>query len=424
MLINTQQLKIDNKRNISFISIYSFILFILLKPNFDSIADRVIDILIFLQILFFLFIMNIKKIPQKGFFWIKINLFFLLAMLFAFLNGILQNINYIFRDAFEFYRPIFNIILFIFGMYLPKTYKNVFLKIALFVIIVQLVFIILQLLNPFDFIHSIVNYIYDMHKVSTGLLRVTGTYANPNTLGIVMNILFFYIFLYFLNKKKFKINLLYSIFFIHLIIVFLSSSRTSLLIALMVYIYIFFSNKKILFNYRSFILGIIVFLIILLYNQEIVNIIVNFKYIYELFKLEDLSHIRSIQLRLDYYQMMFEMIKENPFFGVGAAKNILRVGDNDYLFTLAQYGIIGFVIKYGGYIYLYYKLKKLLNFTNREYIWLIEGTMISIIILFIAGLTIDSFYNYSFLTIILINAGFSLSLYTKMEINCKSKTYA
>jgi hypothetical protein len=113
---------------------------------------------------------------------------------------------------------------------------------------------------------------------------------------------------------------------------------------------------------------------------------------------------------------MFRLIQENFLLGIGANKELIRVGDNDYLFTLTQYGLIGFILKYGVYLFLYYKLHIL---TKRRYLfrylWLIQGTKLSILLLFIAAFTLESFYNYYILTIILINAGFCISLVNKYK---------
>lgn len=420
MLKNISQLKIDKTRFVSSSLVATILIIILLRPNFASSLDRGYDFFIFLIVTIF-FIFNKMKIIKSGFFWIKANLFIFLCMALSYANGVFDGYSYISRDFFEFYRPIFNILLFVFGTYLSIHYKNSFLKIIIFVIVIQLIFIVFQMLNPFNFIDSIVGLIYNMEKVSSHLLRFTGTYANPNTLALVVNVLFFYVFYYFYYKNN-KISMLSLIFITHMIIVFLTSSRTALIICIFLYGIIFFSNKKTYFNIYTYILGITFTLVIFIFLNDILFYLANFKYIYELITTSNILEIRSIQLRLEHYESMFALIKENSLLGIGANKDLLRVGDNDYLFTLTQYGIIGFFLKYGLYIYLYFRLNKLskLNYLSEEF-WIIQGTKISIVLVFFAGITLESFYNYSILSIILINAGFCISLISKYNIKEKEK---
>jgi hypothetical protein len=140
----------------------------------------------------------------------------------------------------------------------------------------------------------------------------------------------------------------------------------------------------------------------------------------------NILEIRAIQLRLDHFEKMFNIINEYPLLSIGAKKSLIDVGDNDYIFTIFQWGIFGAIVKYSMFMYLFFKVKRTLKFTSSESEWFVYGTLTSIFILFIAGLTGESFYNYKYLTIILINAGYCLSMYSNRiyyETNFKNRHF-
>ena len=117
----------------------------------------------------------------------------------------------------------------------------------------------------------------------------------------------------------------------------------------------------------------------------------------------------STQQRLRYYSEAFESITENPLFGIGLGnwkifsikEDAMQIDNyavpyhvhNDFLELTAELGLVGFILFYGIYLYVFicfYKLFRLENLSKNTYLI----SIILILSLLIYGF--DSALNFPF----------------------------
>lgn len=387
------------------------LLFLFFKPALASIYDRFIDFFFLAFLIAIIFqdtaIIDIthKEGKRALAFWGV----FLGSMMLSYTKGVLTGMNYQIRDFFELYRPVASICFLLTGLRLPEDYKNKFAKILFVVIVVEVGFAMLQRYDVANITQSFLSKIYNMEKSSPYTTkRVVGTYADPNAFGFMLNLCFFYIFLYFKEKKNvFKIILALA----HFLVIIVSSSRTSLLTLFIVYFLLVFIsgvNKTKIVIGLSFFVGATGLLIFLNFDR-LLFLLNNFVYIKNFvidLQKGGVLNIRTIALRLNYYKILLDPIKNNLILGIGPLKELFSVGDNDYLFTVLRWGVLGACIKYSFYIIQAHYLFK---FYRKEKDWFVGGTLVAILMLFIYGLTVESFYHFFFIPVTLVNCGYCLS---------------
>ncbi len=337
----------------------------------------------------------------------------------SYLNGFLHGYEAGIRDLFELYRPVYNVLLILFGLALYNLRPEVFLKAFLITMTFQVIFVLGQITNIGGFTSSPIALLWDMDKVSIHTFRVVGTYANPNALGVVVSMIGFHLFFYHFRKEglRYKGLKLAGLLGLQFMLVSLSSSRTTLVATAAVYFFMFTLflpvEKKLA---KTFVrIGALGLLILLANWGTVSDFFMKFRYVIELFT-KNITQINSVQLRLDYYQGLLAQIRLHPLLSIGANKELFHVGDNDYLFTVVQWGLLGAFIKYLAYVMLTVKLTWIYGQNRRNpQNWILLGTIAAIIILFISGLTMESFYDYKYLSIILIVAGYCISYFNKNE---------
>jgi len=183
------------------------------------------------------------------------------------------------------------------------------------------------------------------------MLRPYATFPHPNVLGGALAVLLPMVFYFVaLNKKPvaFLLQMFFSaVFILGLITLFLTFSRASWAVFLLGFALVFFVGKKkillwleknkdktLLFFYSLFFLSVLFFWLVPSYSNSILQ-------------------------RRELLKAAFEMILQNPLFGVGlnnfvvAAKDYLpKIADpyifqpvhNVYLLVFSELGIIGFVV--------------------------------------------------------------------------------
>jgi O-antigen ligase len=338
---------------------------ILLRPYpitlLGRLGARIGDFSVFLVlVIFYVFIFvsnNRIKINQVSF------LLFLLftQMVFSALFGLFfLDVDVVLRDIFELYRIPYFFLLFSLSYQMhwnEKSINHFYITPFLLLGTIIIFFGIGQRLHvPGTYIITSLLYC-DVEKLERHdrFGRIVGTLGNPNIFGIflVWLVLLFFILL-IIRKRK--------IFLPVILLCFLSiwwtSSRTSLLvmlITLMFLIYILYKARlaplrKILFTF--FVLFISV---ILLLNYAILYS--NNPYMIDFLNktLEgNILQVNSLEKRIDLWNEQWELIKISPVMGWGPAKlETTSVSDNQYIFTLKRYGVIGLSVFVSLFVLLY-----------------------------------------------------------------------
>ncbi len=179
--------------------------------------------------------------------------------------------------------------------------------------------------------------------------RFQGIFQNPNSIGITCAILSPLSFWHFLETKK-KTALF--LFFLILVALFLSASRSSINATVIAMGYFIYTHSK---NYRPLVFFSLMSLILIL-TLVAQTITTHFLKVY--IRPETISTLGG---RINIWPPAVDLIMDRPFFGYGFGVEekilslkyaILRqhVGGyihNSYLGMLLQLGIVGFIIFYG-----------------------------------------------------------------------------
>jgi O-antigen ligase len=171
--------------------------------------------------------------------------------------------------------------------------------------------------------------------------RILGIAGNPNNNAIIFS---FFLIFFFVLSEKIKFNKKQNIFFfvISLIFILLTGSRTTFISDILLIIFFLFIEKKIKLNYLIYYIAIIVLTFRL-------SAFVNISYIKSLWEI-DLTETGSFIKRLEIWDMLLSMIKESLIAGYGPNKNFFYenniYAENEYIFILWKYGIVGFILHY------------------------------------------------------------------------------
>jgi O-antigen ligase len=199
--------------------------------------------------------------------------------------------------------------------------------------------------------------------------RFMGTTDNPNVLAIMM-IVSIYISIRYLMEKKLRIYHYYQYFniFMALYIIFLSGSKKGVLFSIVLLgITLLFQMRNIQ-TFFLLLMKLLGFFIIIYYVGD--------KYL----DLEQLQSTLTLLLnrfnaflegtdnstveRLFFIQEGLRQFSEHPLFGLGISNFIVLYGlytHNNYIELLANVGIIGFVLFYLIYFFLFVKIFNMKN---------------------------------------------------------------
>jgi len=330
-------------------------------------------------------------------------LFFLFSAMFAsFYTGLIEGRSLVSRDMFEFFRPILYFFVFaVFYSYrlLPIEKLN---KILVLYLSIQAIFIVLQIIVPGLMKSSFVSIFYSAEKVSGGLGRVTGLSGNPNTLAICLSLIYFYfVSLYVQKRNHVMISMIAAV---HLMMLVATTSRGVTLIVLLLYIFIVLFYYPLIYKSIVIMVGFSVSGMVLYY-------ISNNPYFNQLIQHAlsgDIYAIPSVYKRIEHFQYLIEIMKENYFFSMGANKSLANVGDNVYIFWLSQWGVVGLICHSLFVIWLislHFIHRNIYSFT------LLLGTML----LVFAGVVYDTFYNMIYMPILLFFAANSCQYFEQSQ---------
>ncbi|PAE25795.1 O-antigen ligase family protein [Bacillus sp. 7894-2] len=241
-------------------------------------------------------------------------------------------------------KPIFFMLIFYFGYFVSRN-KNIevikqsFLKMAYIILIFQLITGLAQLIDISAF-----SYVYSSDKTRPlgSMVRIAGTMGNPNIFAWLV-IQMATIILMFEKRKFMK----YIWIALSIILVFLSGSRSSLILMPIVLVFVsMISNRKTVVFYfiKIPMYLLILFLFAKLSYWFIYNYGDHFPYLYQLLSIFDsgsLTSVNSFYLRTLMWDNGLSQLGNSPLswlFGVGPG--IITEMDNDYLYALTNYGLL------------------------------------------------------------------------------------
>ena len=369
------------------LTIFLFVFGEIIKVPFAGLSVKLIDIgIILLAAYWVLFIVkNFKKIKINRGLGIPILIFSTIALFSLLLNSRLLTGKEFFVSFLYLIRWIaYASIIFIIPMF-DNSFKKIIIKLLIFIGVIIVVLGYIQ----YFFYPNLRNLYYlgwDEH-----LYRLFSTFLDPNFAGAFFVLYFLFALNILIDSLK-KQTKFFSLFiglmsFLALIAIFLTYSRSALLMLITGSFIFLFLNAR-----RSFaILMAIIFLLATLFLPKA-------------YKTEGTNFFRivSSEARFSSAKQAITIFRQNPIFGVGFntyryAKS--RYGfhpsmleeshadagtDNSFLFLLATTGIVGF----GAYLFMWFKILKI-NIKSKLLI-------ASIAALFVDSLFINSLF-YSFL---------------------------
>lgn len=236
-----------------------------------------------------------------------------------------------------------------------ESIYNKLIMFALIALFAQIIFVFTQMLDM-----QIFNYFYSMYKSRPigGMLRVVGTLINPNLFSwIVMQLA---VLILLLIKNKLKILLILLCF----ILIFLSGSRSSLVIfpLLIAFVYLIKNKKGIKFY---FIQLPIIFISLSAFSIVAYKFLEKYQeyfpylaQILSIFQSGELNSVNSYSLRLGMWNNGWYLFNNRPgfikyLFGIGPNK--IAVMDNDFLISYINNGMVYTILIYGFVLYLLFR---------------------------------------------------------------------
>ncbi|APB31739.1 O-antigen ligase family protein [Vagococcus teuberi] len=266
-------------------------------------------------------------------------------------NTAISSLSYIMRVGFILLAFIYGYIDF-YNKDIEK-FKTSILRTINLVLVVEIAIVITQL---FDI--RVFHYFYSMNKTLPlgTLVRVAGTFGNPNLFGWVI-IQFSILFLLLESNLKKRILKI----FICLILVFLSGSRVSLLVFFAAQFVVLLKQQKkdIVFLITKFpfiiIMGVISVSTLFLFLYRYQEYFPYMGQIFSVFTTKNLSSVNSFSLRQEMWleaSMKFDSYQKSTKYLLGMGPGTMKVLDNDYLFSMYNYGFLFSLIQYSPYIYM------------------------------------------------------------------------
>lgn len=344
-------------------------------------------------------------------------------------------------DAYEIYRYVFYLVYYLMICFYLTDVRKFFKALFITVIAIE-VFGILQFFNLFN-INNHFGLLYTKNELLQMMIqkqhRITGTFGNPNVYGsFLIIVLSLALSIFYLKKNadaKFKFYL-YTTIGLTLLSIFLTTSRQTVIVTLGLIVYL--SIFHLIIRHVSFKEALVKTLVVLAAYGLIGFITVpQIPYLHsavqsmakvfqsdgkpavvededpsidELLENESpkvkeaLESVNSFKNRYYYWDLNIEKFKQSPILGAGPMKNGLSFADNSYLYVLARYGIIGFIIYllFFGYIFIksFLLAFKERETTGRTYLAVtLNGMIVAYAVL---GLVVESWFNVESIIIFFI----------------------
>jgi O-Antigen ligase len=348
-------------------------------------------------------------------------------------------------DFIEGYRFVMYLIFYLAAKYvtlpggsIQKLYKPAFIMILTVEIIG-----IMQFFNIFNF-NNHIGLLYILSERHYDMIlkihRIPSTFFNPNLYGTFLVLSAAVVIGYMSYRGKFTWKpslLLFTIF----ISVYFTTSRTAVLtiigmLAYWIIIYTFFMAK---FSIKRLVSSAIVLVVFILIGSLLVPQIRYLDYASKQFTsdhedeeipqedtedqeedgsegvkkkknqnnivrktFKKLESISSFQKRFEFWEMNFEKFMDSPILGNGLMKNsFISFADNQYLYVLARYGIVGFIIYAVFYVSAFFKTLFMLRKEHSpEKKSLALAINLSIAGFAFAGLTSEALFNLQTMTLV------------------------
>lgn len=353
-------------------------------------------------------VLNCKKRKNLALIYLIPLVMFLFLQPFSMLVGVMGGVNLIERDFYELYKPVLYSLLFIFA-YIHFSASDQIMVFQRLLLIVFIIVVILGLNHFFRLYDPITELYTKPHNILSG--RVSSPFVNPYDYAFFMTFFAYYFFM----KSLFDRFLYVPLFFVALIMIILTQSRSvvaGFLVGFFVLMPVAISyfgftlktlwiNKKLIWFYGIF---LILFLLLVV---AIPYLIGNFQYLTGQFiRLLETGEIGgSANQRLEQFKFVLDRISENPLamiFGNGPAKNEMEYVESIFTYLLFRYGFFGVVL----YFYILvmsiihcFKIVKALGSKSRYYslylsifLWLVTIPLLSIGNNFTEQIRISFFY--------------------------------
>jgi len=256
------------------------------------------------------------------------------------------------------FKPFLILILFLLGVLVTKRidskkiYRGLYLS-GVIIIFGQIIISIPQILNipVFDVIYS-----GEKTRGIGRIFRITGSIYNPNMFALLLTQAALLVLLFGERSRR----------YIWIILAFMliigSGSRSVLLLfPIAILCALLFSNQKISpkriikLSFAALIGLSVIFYIVYIFSDT-------FQYLGQLlvlFDAVDITAIRTISLRLEMWEIRWAAFHADEsiykwLIGLGS-RDIFRVSDNDYLYVIWHFGIIGFIMHTMLYFVLFFQ---------------------------------------------------------------------
>lgn len=359
-------------------SLYTILFFLFLTPSIrivnglPAIRLEELFILIILLILFFrllkgktvIFYFGIRQILLLGFMFIIVFSIFI-GTIKGFNNSVFE-LNEVIKILKTFIISI--IALTVFGLSNNKNYEiNKLLDYILVLSVLLSILVIQQYYNIFG-----LNSYYIQHVAPTQYRTLMGNYStprpvgmtgNPNVLGFIFTLTsLISTFCIFARKEKVKYIL---IFFVNLLVLFITLSRSSLVAFIGGFLIIIFIAAIVKGLFKLDIKRISSMVLLILFIVASTNLLLKNTNFEEniLWRFESLLTIEednSWNARVSNWNETIDLIKENPIMGVGtmSRSSASTVVDNEWLLLLRSFGLLGVIYYVLLYLIPYIKSKK------------------------------------------------------------------
>jgi O-antigen ligase len=281
--------------------------------------------------------------------WFSLLVFsIMLSMLYA---SLFKGQSIIGRDYWEIIKLCLYLLIFVFvaNENIDPVELKRFYKFVLIILMLSAFFGFLQYIN-FAGINEVVSPYYAPTQMR-GLLvhgRITGTTPNPNEFGALMVLAASLALSGAMFFREWKLQLLcwvaLLVYGTALILTLSRTSLVSLFVAGATVIFFFFKRKDIKYKSRRLwiflLLGCIIAILILQVMPE--------KGFSRYAELRTFSEASSFQVRVEIWKKHYAIWTESPWLGWGPGKaDMSTIVDNEWLFLLRRYGVIGLSVFLG-----------------------------------------------------------------------------
>lgn len=307
------------------------------------------------------------------------------------------------------FKPLLFILILIFGYFVgvKNSLSNIYrglLKTAYIVLTVQLIVGVTQLfgIHAFDIIYT-----SEKTRPLGQIVRIAGTLSNPNIFAWMVIQMAMIVFLF--ETKRIKKMLFITI---ALILVFFSGSRSllSLFPVMLLLSKLFLDKKSVSFFFVKIPKYLIIFGSFLLFGYWFIKTYGDyFPYLNQILMIVDtgsLSSVNSFDARtIMWHNAINQMENENSIFtwifGLGAGA--IGALDNDYLYSITNYGVISLFMNVVMYVFFYIQFSKM---KDKKF-----GVLGKLYILcsFVLGYQADTLSGWNYPILIMFYAGISIA---------------